>query len=197
MLWTIQEMEAWNLFKRTGVLRSVSKHADAISMSAYQWMAEQMRVRIGPAPTIDSLPVWAWYQWEGERKKKPDLRSTGHIPSGTRGVRIEFAINDKQVLLSDFDLWHYVLNYWYLPASEEDGARFEARLDHSNPAFFLTKPLPDPKFHQAVVASWQRIFDMDWRAKDIAGSRAKKSIQATLWELRIERLRSVREFVAR
>jgi hypothetical protein len=30
--------------------------------------------------------------------------------------------------LSDFDLWHYVLNYWYLPESEAEGEEFELEL---------------------------------------------------------------------
>lgn len=49
------------------------------------------------------------------------------MPAGTQGVRLEVEIPDAQVLLSDFDLWHYPLNYWYLPDDEEDDWRFERR----------------------------------------------------------------------
>ena len=66
------------------------------------------------------MPIWAWYQWEGSRRK-PDLRASGYLPKGEPGVRLELRVADDRVLLSDFDLWHYVLNYWYLPKSEKAG----------------------------------------------------------------------------
>jgi hypothetical protein len=37
----------------------------------YDWMVEQMRIRIGNPPPGVRYPVWAWHQWEGKRKK-PD-----------------------------------------------------------------------------------------------------------------------------
>lgn len=196
-LWTIQTIEAWNILERTGLLRTDLRYVDKTFLPAYQWLAEQMRMRIGPPPTDGALPVWAWYQWQWERRKKPDLRFGGHLPKEKRGVRIELAVDDKVVLLSDFELWHYVLNYWYLPASEEEGDRFDAALERRNLSYFQTKPLPDPKFHQAIVASWQRIFDVDWAAEGLAEPRAKKSIQATLWEVRLGDVRGVQEFIAR
>jgi hypothetical protein len=36
------------------------------------------------------------------------------------GVRLELEIPDGTALLSDFSLWHYPLNYWYLPSTGED-----------------------------------------------------------------------------
>lgn len=41
---------------------------------------------------------------------------------------IEFEIEQDSVLLSDFELWHFVLNYWYLPSSLQDIGRFEEEL---------------------------------------------------------------------
>jgi hypothetical protein len=196
-LWTIQAIEALNAIKTKGVLRSNSADADASFLPAYQWMSEQMRVRVGPPSTDDALPLWAWYQWQDSRKRKPDLRFAGHLPKGKRGVCIEFEIDETQALLSDFELWHYVLNYWYLPVSEKEGEKFEAELERHNLSFFQTKPLPDPKSHQAIVASWQRIFDLNWTVKGLAEPKPKKAIQATLWEIRSVCIRDVQEFTAR
>jgi hypothetical protein len=51
-----------------------------------------------------------------------------------RAVRLELEYPDERALLSDFSLWHHVLNYWYLPSSEADGDRFESALaDHGTP----------------------------------------------------------------
>jgi hypothetical protein len=197
ILWTIQGTKAWNIFRTTGILRTTSKPLDDYSFPAYQWMSEQTRMRLGSPPTHSTWPVWAWYQWQGEKRKKPDLRSRWHLPKGKRGVCIEFEIDENKVLLSDFRLWHYALNYWYLPKSESDGEKFEATLERHHLSFFKTMPLPEPKFHQAIITSWQRIFDLDWVAKGLSEPKAEKSIQATLWEIRREQVRTVREFIVR
>ena len=119
------------------------------------------------------------------------------MPKGSRGVRLEIELDERRVLLSDFELWHYVLNYWYLPESEEDGESFEAELKGAGLCFFTEKPLPDPGYHKRIEASWLRIFDLDWSAKEIASPRKDKQIQAVFGELREENIRSVQYFTAR
>lgn len=79
-----------------------------------------MSRRIGEPPLGVRYPVWAWFQYENERSRRPDLRRSAHGPSGTRAVLIEFDIAEDQVLLSDFDLWHYVLNEWYVPQTARE-----------------------------------------------------------------------------
>ena len=121
------------------------------------------------------------------------------MPPGDRGVRIEFAISDRLVLLSDFDLWHYVLNYWYLPESQKDDEDFESELSRRGLSFYKDKPLRNAVFHRKITESWVRIFDLDWtdRNRGIAHPRTRKSIQASLWELRRDQVRDVRFFGAR
>lgn len=194
LLWTIQAVDAWKKFQQSGVLSGKRQYVDPYFLDAYQWLVEQMKTRIGPQPESDAFPIWAWYQWEG-RKKKPDLRSGGYLPKGEWGVSIEFEVCDKRVLLSDFDLWHYVLNYWYLPRSLAEGDRFEAELAERGLSFYASKPLPDINYHRQIVESWQRIFDLDWHEEEITAR--PKSIQATLWELRLDDVRAIRTFKAR
>ena len=43
--------------------------------------------------------VWAWLRWGGN-STRPDLRTPGHVPSGTRAVRLEFLIRGDDVLCS-------------------------------------------------------------------------------------------------
>ena len=107
---------------------------------------------------------------------------------GERGVRVELEVADDRVLLSDFDLWHYVLNYWYLPESEKDGKAFEKKLaraglsfygcDHQHP--LAARPIP-PRDRAELGADIRH----NWadRGQAIASPPKKKSIQATLWEL--------------
>jgi len=99
--------------------------------------------------------------------------------------------------LSDFDLWHYVLNYWYLPTSEADRDRFETQLAKRGMSFFEAKPLPHRKYHERIVASWDRIFDFDWAEDEFALPRSSKSIQGTTWEVNLEQVRGHKLFTSR
>ena len=43
-------------------------------------------------------------------------------------MRLEFLTTADDILCSDFEAWHFALNYWYLPKDHADGRRFEAQL---------------------------------------------------------------------
>jgi hypothetical protein len=127
-------------------------------------------------------PVWAWLQYESVEKKRPDLRRTGHL--GSRGVLIEFNASEGQLLLSDVDLWHYVLNRWYLPQTSNE---VKDDLEHALPALSGIE----------LMNSWLRIFDLDWYLEGVSVSRLKRSIQATIWQVPLSSVRSVTTFCAR
>jgi Domain of unknown function (DUF3841) len=195
-LWTIQTPDAVTQLERTGVLRCSPQYVDEHCRAPYGWMCEQMRGRIPDGPP-EAWPVWAWYQWEGQARAMPDLRATGHLPKGSSGVRLELEVDPGKVLLSDFELWHYVLNYWYLPTSVSEGARFERELESKDLSFFKSSPLPDSESHGRIVASWGKIFDLDWSQHDIADPMDRKSIQACMWRIDAGMVRKKREFKAR
>jgi hypothetical protein len=198
ILWTIQTENAWREFLSSGVLRSTRERIMEQEWdSPYKWMIRQMEQRIGPPPTPGAFPVWAWLQWENAKRPKPDLRAGGLLLKCESGVRIEFECPDSLALLSDFDLWHFVLNYWYLPESEVEGDEFEAQLAERGFSFFETKPLPNRVYHDTIVASWDKIFDLDWSESEIAMPRSEKSIQATVWELNADQVRNHDYFMAR
>jgi len=196
-LWTIQLISAWEKLQKLGILRADTHYADKNFIHAYKWMAKQMEARLGIRPSQNSLPLWAWYQWEDERKRKPDLRYKGHLSKGERGVRIEFEIDKSKVVLSDFELWHYVLNYWYLPATKENGEAFEVELSKKGLSFYETKPLPNTNYHKRIVKSWERIFDITCSDELFTWPQNKKSIQASFWELRIENVTHIHVFTSR
>ena len=64
--------------------------------------------------------------------------------------------------------------------------------DHQN-------PLPDARYRRAIERSWERIFDIKWadHAHSIAEPPEKKSIQATLWEIRLEDVAETKAFTGR
>jgi hypothetical protein len=203
VIWSILSERAWDDLQQRGRLRVARRHVIQEFLGPYAWMARQMEHRLRtPRPNKNAMPIWAWYQWEGLNRRKPDLRAAGHLAKSERGVRVELEVTDNRVLLSDFDLWHYVLNYWYLPESETDGEAFEAKLARVGLSFFgcnHQRPLPHARYRQAIERSWERIFDTNWadRGHAISSPRKKKSIQAALWEVVLDDVVEVRSFTAR
>lgn len=196
-LWTIQSLPAWAELQETGRLRAMSHHvSEPTWVRAYQWMTRQMRSRIGPPPEADCQAIWAWYRWQGARRK-PDLRCGGHLMRGEKGVRLTIDCPVERVLLSDFSLWHYVLNYWYLPSSEAAGEAFESELAGHGLSFFDQKPLPHEAYHSAIVESWNRCLDLEWHEPDVSERPEEKSVQATMWEITLDQVVACQRFTAR
>ena len=164
LLWTIQHINAYNKMNKCGTLRAENEYIYSYFKGAYKWLSKQMTQRIGPAPEGVDYPVWAWYQWEGKRKR-PDMRfhGRGWCPEkGTPIVLITIDVSDQNVLLSDFDDWHIVLN---------DGV------------YDITEKYDRDFSEEEKIKSWEYIFDVngEFVKRDI---NIKPSIQATMWEIK-------------
>ena len=91
---------------------------------------------------------------------------------GTPVVLLTIDIPDNMVLLSDFDMWHVVLNDGYLPLYDKDDSE---------------EPSEDEK-----LKSWENVFYIDvvtdcWYVP--------KTTQATFWELKKEWVLKAEHFV--
>ena len=175
-LWTIQHKVAYDEMLQTGVLRANSEYIfDELFRDSYEWMAEQMKKRIGNPPDGVELPVWAWYQWEGIRKR-PDMRSHGR--SSEKGVPIVLLtvdVPDEQVLLSDFDYWHVVLCHGELIFPYDENAVYS---------------------EEERCKSWENIFDYECTFDDEERT-IGLSTQATMWEIKAEWVLKVEHFKTR
>ena len=192
ILWTVQDMAAWERLQEEGLLQGDGRRVEPYHRHAYQWMAEQMRLRL--PPPHPHFPLWAWHRWQGTRRARPDLRASGHLMKGAPAVRIEFELSEDRVLLSDFDAWHCVLNRCFLSLQEQEEEAFAADLKKGG--LSARWPYPEP-FHSRVVSSWQRIFDLDAGDPDWWGQLSERSVQATFWELALSQVRRVDRFTAR
>ena len=184
ILWTIQNEAAFEVFQKTGVLRADPDHLlfDGDFEDAYLWMADQMRHRIGAAPDGVQYPVWAWYQWQGKRKRR-DLRYGGYAKRGTPLVQITFEADTKDFLLSDFDAWHCVLANHYIADDEQDWDSFYANdSDHRT---------------DEVVASWDKVFNLKRYVPNWDPAPDKRTIQATLWEVHMSQVIKIEYFLAK
>ena len=175
-LWTIQHRAAYEEMLQTGVLRANSAYIfDEFFRDSYNWMVEQMKKRIGNPPEGVELPIWAWYQWEGNRKR-PDMRHHGR--SSEKGVPIVLLtvdVPDDQVLLSDFNYWHVVLN---------DG---EVIFPYDENSVYSKKERQK---------SWENIFDYECSFDDEELT-IGLSTQATMWEIKAEWVLKVEHFITR
>ena len=167
ILWTIQRHGAYEKLLKDGLFRVAEKYLpeEECFKRSYQWMAEQMSVRIGAPPTGVANPVWAWYQWEGKRKR-PDMRThnKGYGGKGTPIVLLTIDVPEKCVLLSDFDYWHFVLN--------------------DMPLLFTVNGVIASCSESEKRESWKQIFDISYRFE--GDEDMPISTQATLWEIKKE-----------
>ncbi len=195
-LWTIQDEQAWHSLNSQGVLKTTFCHIDPDYLEGYTWLKKQMTDRIGPPESKDQFPVWAWYQCHYADKKKPDLRTSGLLPKGEIGYRIEIEKKQEDILLSDFQLWHFPLAYKsYIADNEEAALLFEEALVKK---YGTDSYAALPRHIQTEIEqSWEKIFDMHYDEEYATVTFDKKSIQATFWELRREEIVKVDRFIAR
>lgn len=186
-LWTIQPVEVYEQILKRGYYVCDGRKTDKHFRERYKWLCQQMKEKIGKPPKNVSYPVWAWHT-RNFKRKKPDLRSSEYGYSGTKMVCLEIDIPDNEVLLSDFDAWHCVLNKWYLNTECWDEETFDK--DHA----WLDSLLPEER-KKVIEKSWQGIFNLepketDWCARG-------KWIQATFWILKKEYIKKVQFFTVR
>ena len=186
ILWTIQPIEVYELIQKTDIYHcTIEKSIFNDCKEQYDWLVQEMKARIGEPPEGVFYPVWAWYMWEGARKK-PDLRRARWRNGwkGDRFVCMEIEIPDDRVVLSDFDVWSIILLDGLIADSEEEVKRLEMEYDSLTQA--------DKQEYKAQ--NWKTVFDLNY--VDNGWIHRGDSIQATFWELRKEDIKKVRFFAA-
>ena len=176
ILWTIQHEMAYEKMKDTGVLRADEAYVlEDVFKTAYPWMAKQLEPRIGKAPEGIVFPVWAWYQWEGKRKR-PDMRvhGRGWGEKGTPIVLLTIDVPDHLVLLSDFDYWHCVLNDGDIIFPFDEFAIYS---------------------EEEKQKSWENIFDITCSFDE--EDHRFLTTQATVWEVKREWVKKAEHFISR
>lgn len=186
-VWTMQPIEVWEQLERDGTFCCDEKFAENAKdfKDSYAWLIEQMDKRINH-PSECNLPIWAWYRYDWVNKK-PDLRHTGFGYKGEKSVCIELEVPDNEVLLSDFNAWHYVLNScWYDDSkNEEEWEQLHDWFDN----------LPGEEREKLRIESWQKIFNIEPVRSEWASN--GRFVQAVFWEIKKEYIKKVQFFTAR
>ena len=195
-LWTIQGIAIYEQLQSDGIAYCTKPYwgDDHVFRRAYLWMAEQMRQRIGEPPIAGiEFPMWAWYQYNSAKNKKPP-RSPRDIPEGIFAY-MEIEIPDSQVLLSDFISWHSPLNEGPL-INWKRIFKETYRLDKEAGRLLSFDEYPS-NIQKDIEKSWEGVFDLDTRNNDLGRTHKRnRSIQATFWALKPEHIMSV-EFLER
>lgn len=187
LLWTIQPIEIYEIIQNKGYFVCDGRKSDKWFRESYKWLCKEMKEKIGKPPKNVTYPIWAWHTRNFQRKK-PDLRSSEYGNRGHKMVCMEIDIPDNEVLLSDFDAWHFVLNKWYLNTDCWNEETFDK--DHE-----WLDSLSKEEREKEIEKSWQGIFNLDPKETDWCCR--GKWIQATFWVLKKENIKKVQFFTAR
>jgi hypothetical protein len=205
-LYTVQPRFVYDILCREGTFLSepwkdskewLCTDAPAIQL-AYDWLCDEMAERGLRRPATGVYPVWAWYRYMGEKKPKPDLRysSFKNHPDEDRQVLLTLDVSEEDVLLHDYEAWHYPLNYFHL-AAQRISDRFERQCKAAGHPLYSVVPLRDASLHAEVLRSWRTIFDLPASRRLFRRSRADQAVQATFWRLSAEHVKAVVEFGSR
>ena len=190
ILWSIQPEEVFNIIQANGVYHCSTEIIikKDFALMQYNWLADQMRKRVGNPPDGVNYPVWACYIWR-QTSAKPDLRAVRHYwgRNGERYYRLKIDVPDDKVLLCDRNAWDVILNECLLSDSESEDKELEAIYESLTP------------YDKIIMRNknWERLFDIvpytpvnnDWSGKG-------EIIEAVFWELRKEYIREVKMFVS-
>lgn len=132
---TVQPIEVFDKLQRDGIVsgdwgiikdRIVGEFGDieqsedyGTFTGSYKWLKSKMKDSGVVDLAQDSSAFFGWCQSVNHRRAIADLRHIKtYIPKGELGVILTLAIPEDRVMLTDFNLWHCVLNNF--SANEDD-----------------------------------------------------------------------------
>lgn len=186
-VWTIQLEDVYDIVMKEGCYRCDGRYVDKYFKPAYQWLTKEMRHRIKKPNFRITYPIWAWHIWN-DKNKKPDLRSSSFAKRGTKMVCLELEIPDNEILLSDFNAWHFVLNNWYY----NPNCDCEEIWDKDDE--YLSTLSPNQR-QEMITDSWQHIFSIQKKNSDWFGR--ELWVQGTFWEIKKEYIKKATFFIAK
>lgn len=155
--------------------------------AAYEWLCREMERRNLARPAPDTYPVWAWHQYDGVARPKPDLRRLRYESRDERQVMLTLDVPDAELILHDFTAWHYPLNGSYI-GTRRATADFERRCKVAGFALYAGTPLGHPALREELELSWQAIFDIKGIRRMMGVTASTQTVQATFWELRADQV---------
>lgn len=208
ILQTIQPLSIWKDLQANSIVFSKPNYEIYGGLdstwnfkNAYDWMKEQMRFKNIIPHNNETDIFWGW-AWAGDRgKQKIDLRTRRHQLNEPH-VLLTLNKKPQDVLLSNFELWHYVLNYWKIHENKEQETMWDNLGDNYN--YFLNKPLGND-MHLQIENSWQAIFKLKLESdyflidmnqsvlKYLDFAEEKQIVQGTFWNISLCEVQEVKK----
>ena len=169
---------------------------------SYEWLKKQM-IKRGVLPKHNETDLfWAW-AWSGDLgKKQVDLRTRPYCRNQDN-VLLTIDKNPQDILLSDFSLWHFVLNYWALYTCKQDEKMWDNICKDKSTNYFNHKPLIQSHLNEKIEKTWELIFEIEEKDNGFYFNIDKKVqrylevynkpqvVQATFWNIRKDELKKV------
>ncbi|MCT4605754.1 MAG: DUF3841 domain-containing protein [Marinisporobacter sp.] len=176
-LWTRQHKNVWQELKEKEIYRAKKEHIieknDTISeyyLKLYDWYIKHAQ-RFVPKPEGVTYPIWFS---TSEEKRLQLVENT---------VVLELEVDRKDVVITDFDKWGYVVNYWYVPIDQQDEKKHNEELKRYGIGDESALIMGDkgnfyPLLKNKILKSWERMFYIS--------NEETCFTQATLWEMKKE-----------
>ncbi len=197
-LWMKLSVAEFELLKNMGRLTAdqTSQAQDGVEDTAYHWIAEELEKEVR-RPENCRYPVTVWYQSEGKKFVKGVRKSAEEATE----VLVTLEIPEGEVKLFDGKLFHFVEEGQYIPQNQEDEQRYRRVLEmlHLEDDAESLQQVSRQRRQNSVASclwkmvtdSWHSIFDTRREDNFLFGSNSKKTIQAFLWQIRMDQVRRV------
>ena len=197
-VWIRVSVEQFELLQKMGKLTADQTNPVETKdgAMAYHWIGEELEKDV-TRPADCRYPVTAWYQAAGKKFVKGVRKSAEDATE----VLLTLEIPEQELKLFDGQLFHYVEEGRYIPMSPLDQQCYEQALAHlhleddaqSLEAASMQRRQDNVAecLCRMVKDSWHSIFDTRREDGFLFGENSRKTIQAALWQVRMDQVRRV------
>ena len=164
---TFQTREALSSLQKTGMLITDTSYMDMKKCSVpYNWLVPEMKKRNIIPHNGEKYPIWAWAKCGASIAPKKKKNRLG--VQQKKLVKITFEKPDKDVLLSDYMAYSFILNGRIVPKTKTEYQRFLQKIDQMGISLDdlkgvvrnekSNKKITDLFFE--IKKTWTRIFDL-------------------------------------
>lgn len=163
---TFQTREALNILQNTGVLTAEISYIDIKKYGVpYNWMTNEMKNKNILPQHQEQYPLWAWAKCGASIAPRKRKNTTGEIQDA---VKIIFEKSDKDVLLSDYMAYSFLLSGHIVPRTPQEYKNFLDEMKQQNISleelknFVRSQPVKQDTVKQfsKIEKTWKRIFNL-------------------------------------